>query len=567
MPSIDITIDTLPPLPNSERRAFFTGKIVTITAYVGIDNGYIADGDTASFYSFNTGASMLPYDGFRRIDEDGAVIVDLKPTHEQGSKTGTATFRALVWTTFDNKIYAKSSRTGDLQSNPYFYRVSQPSATALAGQPTLLAIPTATEACATPASGNYAHYRFTVWDPDREVPLKDMCVRLSSREDAYNIHGYAFYERMTNDSTENLDAGNDKQYIDLVTDEHGMAEVFICGKFNPSASPDVPIRTIDTLTWRVGMSQESGYELPWLMLLNFSAMANVGLPRAPKDLSLSRVQSVSVGIPFYDGATGDDFVFLFCNGEFQGSQRVVPSGENQDVASIQVPTCGLRSTDYGDVDKNYLQYAIKRSVGDVVMSPRASFPATGVPPEVRPLPVGAGGGVPPPVPVSGGGFVAGWPINSRGSMLQLRIPLEDAALSDILVGDFFELKIYLNGFRAWMDGTDEPRGKVLQGPGDAKVTPMIKQGKQEMIFDFQADDLAGFGQKFTTGELGTLEAQYTVLRSAGDKRDNDAAIYRSEVMTLGLDTIAPAGAELREGDAEPLPPPDGPGAQSEGRRV
>ncbi|MEX3958214.1 hypothetical protein [Trinickia sp. EG282A] len=546
MPSINITVDGKEPLPD-ERRPFFTGKIVTVVAYVRIDNGSIGDSDTVGFQPFGTGASMLPYDGFKKIDK-GLVIVGLT-RDSVDSKAGTATFRALVWTTNPDEFYATYDKIPTLTSDPYRYKVIEPSATSLVPQATMLSIPPAGDV-ATPASGNHAHYRFFVWDPDQNnnyAPLRDMCIRLICQAEPPNINRYAFYREMTDGPNQQLEVDSNN-FVELVTDASGAAEVFVCGKFNASAVPDVPIATADKLFWQLGVASDSGYAFDWLIMLDLSKKANIAPPEVPQQLNLTSNPRVTIGIPFYQGATPSDIAFLFCNGEFQGASPVVPKGEANDVATFNISTSSLRSKDYNDRSNNSLQYAIKLRAGDVIVSFAASVSADGIPPAIHPPAVEGETPAPPPLPVGGSGFVAGWPINGRGGMLQLRVPLEDPALDSVKVKDIVEMYVYLNGYRPWADGLDEPRGKVLQGVYYFTVTPMIKNG-QPMIFDFQAADLTGFGNKFTTGEMGTLEAQYTIFSSDAKDKQTRAALYRSLPLTLGLDTVPPAGAGVRDGDA------------------
>jgi hypothetical protein len=224
---------------------------------------------------------------------------------------------------------------------------------------------------------------------------------------------------------------------------------------------------------------------------------------------------------------------------------------SQPLASMPFQKYGLHSKDaqYRDTTSNFLQCAVLFSgTGQVLCSPRGAFYAKGTPPSVRPSSIPPDiQTAPPPLQWGNGYLPLGWPINSPSRVFQVCVPLDNPPLMGVAISDTIDVVVYLNGFRPRQDGYDEPRARIVHGPEAYCITPrMLKAGM--FVLDFNGEDFAGFGPRASTGEMGSLEVQYSISHSGISFSQQLYTTYLSTPLRLPLDTVAPCGMGSSSGN-------------------
>lgn len=371
---------------------------------------------------------------------------------------------------------------------------------------------------------NYLYYRVQVTDPQSNVGLRNICVRVSSSLATPGVikrKQILLYDRYSGAKALNSDPAYDYDYVDLETNENGVVELYLC--------PKGGVSSVGALTWKCGISE--GYLGPYLIIDTAVQWSTVDAPQTDNPVQLSGSPDDYAQIPQYKNITAGQWLFLLCNGRFQCSKMLKP----EDIgvaASITMPfqKSSLRSssTPYNDTTQNSMIYV----VGDanIRVSSDWNFNAVGTPPAASPDYVGNSTLRAPQLCES----PDGWPVSAAllSTELHIRVPLDR---SQIARDDEIRIHIYLNACR---HDSDEPIGIGLGGPFNLNVTQFdIDNGFIE--WPFLPQPFWGFGQALSTGDVGTMRVNYDVARGATFA--NKRIVHSSQDLLLGIDTILPNG--------------------------
>lgn len=371
---------------------------------------------------------------------------------------------------------------------------------------------------------NYLYYRFQVTDPNSHVGLRNICVRVSSSQHTPDVIKYVLlYDRYsgTQALTPSYDPINHIYYVDLETDENGLAELYLCPKRKTSS--------VGELVYQIGANQ--GGLGPYLIIDPTVQWPTVGAPQTDNPVQLSGSPVAFAQIPQYENIAAGQWLFLLCNGRFQSSKMLKPDDIGA-AADIMMPfqKSSLRSytAPYNDATQNSMIYV----VGDanIRVSSDWNFNAAGTPPSASPDYEGNSTLSAPQLCES----PDGWPISAAllTKELHIRVPLDQP---QITCGDEIRLHVYLNAYRR---GSDEPLGIGLGGPFNWKITQLdIANGFVE--WPFLPQPFWGFGQAQLTGDVGTMRVNYDVAR--GTTFALKRIVYSSQDLLLGIDTILPNG--------------------------
>lgn len=451
-----------------------------------------------------------------------------------GANTGSDELSTVTATTADNKLSASISFAVAsvvalvplVQSGIY---ISQP------------------DMDMVPSSGEFIYCQFSVLDANTHDPLENMRIRLSGEGVAIRawwasqVLLYSTY-----DASQKLAWWDDYSLgggADLVTDDSGSAELFLCAQGGMAA--------LGGLRCAVGnapVPDPTGF-----VIANLNVAG--GVPTAPyTDYGSNPIplegdddETFNVNVR-YNGLQEDDEVFVFCNGDFVG---VIPklSPNTDPMGFCRVDCRVLRSMLYDSHQpENTIRYVIAH-VREAIYSQPGAFYAKGPLPPAKPE-LFHGSLVAAPIIVGNSqGMPINWSMACNG--LRVRIPLDKLTVD---IGDAIELYVYLNGW-AQDPHESQPRRAVIGGPWGWKISPkMLRDGYTDWWF--QARCFLGFGQS-ADGDLGTFEAQYqiyedtvenAVVREKRSKTGNAKLLYSSETLKLPLDTIPPAGYDEWGGD-------------------
>ena len=370
---------------------------------------------------------------------------------------------------------------------------------------------------------NYLYYRFQATDPESHLGLPNICVRVSSSLETSGLiqrTKILLYDRYGSNAALNGDPSYDYDYVDLKTDESGVAELCLCPKGKTSS--------IGALAWQIGAN--AGSLGPFLIVDPNARWPTLSAPQTDNPVQLNDSIIDFAQIPLYENIAAGQWLFLLCNGRFQSSKRLTKTDiQNADI-TMPYQTSALRSSTkpYYDATKNSMIYVVYGP--DIRVSSNWSFSAAGTPPEA-----GSDDGRDPTLPAPQLCESAdGWPINALllSKELHIRVPLDP---SKIRRDDEIRIHVFLNAYRR---DSDEPLGMGCIGPFNLNVSQFdIDQGFVE--WPFLPQPFWGFGQARSTGDVGTLRANYDVVRGTGSEIKR--AVHWSLDLVLGIDTILPNG--------------------------
>lgn len=389
---------------------------------------------------------------------------------------------------------------------------------------------------------NYIRYQFEVTD-EHGVGLQHMRVMLQADTTGSPLNSvllYSAWESITPLPMAEVQQGTGDWYADVLTDEHGYAEVYLCGKAGTKA-----------MNWLSAQATKINLDVAPFVITDFAPQDSLVAPSVESLVPLDREVTVPVSInQLFDAGQQ---IYWYCNGKYQNFSEV---GDDRKVPTFYLNSFGLYSEDYDNgAQLNTLLYIAPR-VTYLGASPSKSFAATGMPPVAKQQLYSTW-----PVPTLPAPFIAdhpnGWPINISmvRERLRLHIPL---AGTSIRTGDVLRFNIYLNGFRLPSDD-GEPVGGSISGPLGFKVTHRMQDlGYAEWLVP--PLPMLGYGQMghqnlnlaqkiaAQVGDIGTLEVSYQVYRGSRNQNwalldvQNPAPDLCSEALRLGLDTIGPDGS-------------------------
>ena len=376
---------------------------------------------------------------------------------------------------------------------------------------------------------NYLYYRFQVTDPESQVGLPNVFVRVTSSMSTPELikgRQILLYDRYSGARALNGDAAYDDDSVYLYTDDNGVAELYLCPKGKTSS--------IGALTYQIGTN--AGGLGPYLIVDPNAQWSTLESPQTDDPVQLSGPSYELADIPQYVDIGADQWLFLLCNGRFQSSKRLRQADIGGD-ADITMPfqNSVLRSqtAPFDDATRNSMIYVVYSLV--IRVSSSWDFNAAGTPPPASSNDEGNRTLNAPQLRES----LDGWPINAAllSRELHIRVPLDQAQIE---IGDEIRIHIYLNAYRR---GSDEPLGVSLGGPFNWYVTRFdIENGFVE--WPFLPQPFWGLGQEQSTGDVGTIRVNYDVVR--GTHVEIKRIAYSSQDLLIGIDTILPNGytAEL-----------------------
>ncbi|YBV94572.1 hypothetical protein M1D80_00810 (plasmid) [Phyllobacteriaceae bacterium JZ32] len=553
MSGLMLQVDAWPSQVNPPYYRFYSYQIVEFTATLTLDEEGEIDGIFVVFPNIgNSTANYNPDLGLQAYGEEGLDwwAVDGDPNSVQvyitqtAPREGVAKLRALVTGTvgadytgrepyatcqYQNEPY----QSAEIQFHLYGVKLINPSYTGIL---------TVSSVDQTPrsANGNLLYFCLEVTadgdDPETAdfTGLPRICIRLTSADPDQSsrlLQDILLYTSYFTDDPINVQGPNQVLFADLLTDENGMAELYICAKAGTatagSISCNAGVKTGDIGPILVFQQQTTGPEAP-------HCVDPVHLQGGPTEIA---------DIPDYTNFNATDTIFLFCNGRYQ-------SRGQQSLKQLPFQKAGLRSNSepYNDSVENEIRYVAAGSTM-IGVSAEFQFSAEGSPPSAT---------LDPPSPHYTDTLPAptvieaadGWPINCQtmANGLSILVPVD----SRMQLGDEIIILIALNGYRG---ASNEPIGAAIPLPGDVPWPSSLTvteraMNEQRIEWWFQPYHFVGFGQMHDasnalTGSVGTVEIQYVV------SRDPQGVVYASEVLSLGLDTIPPNGMDGIPDDDNP----------------
>ncbi|GAB1584756.1 hypothetical protein [Phyllobacterium phragmitis] len=555
MSALTLQVDAWPSQVNPPYYRFFSFQIVELTATLTLDEDGNLDGIPVAFP--NIGNSTVNYNpdiGLQAYGEEGidwwAVGGDPNSVQiymtQTGPREGVAKLRALVTGTVGtdytgHEPYATCTyqsepyQSGKIQFHLYGTRLFNPSYTGVLKVSSVDQTPRS-------ANGNLLYFRFEVTadgsDPETVdyTGLPRMCIRLTSADPDQSsplLQDILLYTTYFAENPIYVQEANQTLFVDLQTDEDGMAELYICAKAGRALAGSISCNT-GVMTGDIG---------PILIADVQQQTTSPQAPHCDNPVHLEDGPTEIADVPDYTNFNATDTIFLFCNGRYQ-------SRGQQALKQLPFQKAGLRSSSnpYNDNVENEIRYvAAGSSMIDV--SAEFQFSAQGSLPSAT---------LDPPTPYYTDTLPAptiieaadGWPVNCQtmANGLSILIPID----SRMQPGDQIAIVIALNGYRL---ASNEPIGAAIPLPGDLPwpsglIVTERAMNEQRIEWWFQPYHFVGFGQMHDgsnslTGSVGTLEVQYVV------NRDPQGTIYASEVLSLGLDTIPPNGTDGIPDDDNP----------------
>lgn len=401
----------------------------------------------------------------------------------------------------------------------------------------------------TPSSsaGNYLVYRFQVMadGSDDEIQaysgLPNMCVRLTEAgQDAGGsfLQDVDFYDDYDALKPLVVNAGTAPLSLDVVTDADGVARLYVCAQGGKT--------TCASLLCQAGIIESEVGPILVADTQAFGTSPPAPFCENPVALNDAGSSTIEATVPQdYDGADPDDVIFLFCNGRFQSVGTL-----SQVRFPLQLACVRSASPPYADTISNELYY-VATSAGMVRVSSIFPFGATGAPPAAafEPIATAFADVLTAPSLVEA---ADGWPVNCTtvADGLTVSVPYD----TRMRLGDQVAIEIVLNGYRL---SSQEPTGMSLPMAGGepwpwSLVVTSLARRQGCIEWRYQPYHFLGFGQlqasDDSSGTVGTLAARYYVSRAG------IGVAYCSEVLTIGIDTIAPSGRiGMNDGAAITLP--------------
>ncbi len=544
--------DTLKLLPDSGSVGggtykFYAGQVVGLTATLTKGSGLdVQNGARIVFSKIASARQSIQNPTFEFVvypagqdciadEEDGSVSVPLTRTgYGQGEAQLTVWLGGATGGPFQ---VSAQTWSGDVKSDPLVFEAVLPLVFSTIGQSGCFLPLSQTDT--VPSDGNFIYSSISVLDPDSGAPLPNMRVRIAGDADPVEAWWvtqlllYASYDAA--DSSDALSIYKDSALGyggDLQTDESGSVELFVCAKHGTPA--------LGGLQCLVGPVEPPILTVFIVANVPGGGSGTVGPPPIPdqgEPVKLDgQTETFKVRIQKYQGVNKNDRVYLFCNGEYQ-CELFVDDAEAEPLGYLYPGCYGLRSLDYDEVQPaNNLAFIVSQA-DLAIYSIKHSFLAQGQLPPAQPPQSTCNAAAPYVV-----GNEVGLPLNcdrvSRG--VRLRVPFRDL---DVSIGDTIFLSGYLNAYRQDPYG-DQPRGAVIQSPLGWRITPkMLRLGYADWWISSRS--FMGFGQQ-RNGDLGTFQAQYRIFESPlgtspVDSIADATPLYCSEILSLPLDTIPPAG--------------------------
>lgn len=537
---------TLVPDRQPKNEIYYNYQIVTLTATL-VRSKEIEEGETLHFLNVstydkgvpNTDVSLVAYQSGGGYEEVDATTVSV-PITRTGPGEGYATLTVLVAgkSNADDQLadpYQVTAETEDksIVSNSIVFKVAD--AELYSSVTRYGAFIPMSNSDMVPAQGSFVYYQFSVMGDDLD-PLPRMRIRLSGWAlgmDGYSITQVLLYDNYDSVQPLQWDPAQDWKgfCLNLETDDQGHAEVFLCPKAGASAA--------DELRVSIGTDDESA-GLFFVADLNDDDSGITAPYTKTSIVDIEGEDSVPVYIPKYPGASDTDIVYLFCNGEYQGTLSV--DDINKDpLGSIGVAASGLYSTTYGQSQpENKIQYIVPQAEV-VFVSPKGKFRAQGTLQPVSLSDCDSGASAPAPLLPDD---PYGYPINQKmaSNGIRLRVPLDGL---EIGIGDYIDINACINAFRQYPD-KDEPRGVGFSAGDPMRISPsMMNDGYVDWWF--QSSMFMGFGQN-DKNEYGTFEARFKIVYGRDEaeysvQNKEDVVTYCSDVLTLWIDTIPPTGGD------------------------
>lgn len=525
--------------------AFYSFQIVELTATLSLD----ADGDVRNLpvvfdnIGSKPGLQLAPYgregvDWFAVPGRDDQVQVDMT---QRDPRHGDAVLLALVVGQTGVQGSTKASIGSAYASGPITYRTFGVDAQ-MTSYPGVL---NASAVDQTPSSsaGNYLYYRLQVTTDgsDGELAaytgLPNMCVRLTAAgadENSDFLARVCFYDDYAAQTPLVVDADARPLSLDLRTDAQGVANLYVCARAATTACAN--------LDCKAGIVEP---QIGPILVADpgaFGTSPDAPYCDSPVALDQANTSTLEASVPQnYAGASPSDRIFLFCNGRFQ-SVGVLSEAQ----FAFQLACLRSESLVFGDTADNRLDYVASGS-GMVRVSAAFSFDATGTPPQAAFAPVSAK--YLDRLPAASIREAAdGWPVNcgTIADGLTIGVPI-DASMQ---LGDQIVVQMTLNGYRL---ASDEPTGMCVPPAGEAASWPSSlvvtssAQAQGSIDWRYQPYHFLGFGQLHaaddTSGSLGALNVRYLVVR------EGQGVAYVSEVLSIGIDTIAPNGRYATTNDS------------------
>jgi hypothetical protein len=567
------TLD-MKPMPDAKDAKglykFYGQQVIEFTVTITSDSEVIQDGAPVYVYPVSTGIFgqgtglgwvLRGYDGCSHVDDDTVSATLVK----KDDHTGVAVFRLLVvdpgnaapdpqnvWVSLAHPVDHTGTPTlqfdrNKAQFDPYEGVLLVPRLNS--GFTLPVVAQGAAETGPAASCNNYIRYQFEVVD-ENGIGLPSMRVMLEAELWGSPLNDVLLYSAWESDTALALAEkvqGQYDWYADVLTDDQGYAEVYLCAKPGTQA-----------INWLKVSAATSTTDAAPFVITAFTPQDNLDAPTVTSPVPLDHDATVPVSLDqTFDNSQQ---IYWYCNGQYQGLTQI---GQDLKVPVFDLNTFGLYSTDYDDGAKlNKLRYIAPR-VTYLGASKIEEFTATGTPPVAAPP---AQNSWPPcslPAPsivmYPGGSPISdsldGWPINiaAVGERLRLRIPLSGTGIA---TGQLLGFDVYLNGFRLPPDD-DEPVGGWVGGPMVFKVTSRMQDlGYAEWLLpplpllgygQMGHQNLAGGKVAAQAGDVGTLEVSYQVYPGSAQNwvllnMPAPTPISCSQVLRVGLDTIGPDGS-------------------------
>lgn len=532
---------------NGDAYQLYSGQVVTLVATLYAED--LQDGELIDFVNIALDSQGLPnqYLEFMVYPPDQPDIDTSQSKPNQFTvavklaKTGYGVGEAKlsVWLAgvgnFDphkGNVYAQRHSNTNVQSAKLDAQVQ----TAVVVAPVIQSgvyMPMSTEDM-IPSQGAFIYCRFDAYDASTFAPVPSFRLQLTGGPQLIPPYYYAttlalFYEDYAAASPDDAIAvlATAQSYsVNLATDQTGAAQVYVCPRKNCqimatlscNGSPLTEYVVVDL----THPKQEVDNPYPDPVYEKDGKVQMEGQAQFP------------VTIPRYPGVSPNDIIYLFCNGEYQTSMGV---GDNQQtpLGDLKADCRRLRSVTYAsDQPHNAVCYAVQPYVDGqnsdtpAFVSRTGYFYAEGRVLAATPLAVPEGYQSAPAPVLPDNPY--GLPLNCANVAAGVRLSVPLAGLK-LAVGDKLMLRLYLNGSRQ-APYKLQPIAAAVAGPLGLSITPDAL-ANQCVQWWFQARTFMGFG-KNSLSEPGTFQAQYLIV--------GKYACYCSDVLTLALDTIPPAGA-------------------------
>lgn len=517
--------------------AFYSFQLVQLTATLSLD----ADGNVENLpvvfdnIGVKPGLQLTPYgregvDWFPVPDRDDQVQVYMT---QRDARHGDAVLLALVVGETQVQGYTKASIGSEYASQPLVYCTFGVAAQ-VTSYPGILNVSPVDQ---TPSSsaGNYLFCRLQVTTDgsDGEIPaytgLPNMCIQLTAAgidESGDFLERVCFYGAYGALAPLVVDTSVSPLTLDLSTDANGVADLYVCAKAATTACA--------SLNCKAGIAEQPFGPILVADPTAFGTSPSAPYCTNPVALNQAGTSTIMAMVPQdYVGANPYDQIFLFCNGRFQSVGEL-----NQRQFPFQLACLRSESLSFGDTTSNQLDYVASGS-GMVRVSSAYSFDGTGTPPQATFESVSANH-VDTLAAPSIREAADGWPVNCETVVdgLTVSVPL-DARMQ---LGDQIVIQMTLNGCRL---ASDEPTGMCVPPAGitaswpSSLVVTSFAQAQGSVDWRYQPYHFLGFGQLQASddrsGSLGVLNVRYLVVR------DGEGVAYGSEVLSIGMDTIAPNG--------------------------